>query len=261
MHCGGKGLNQAIALKKAMADVYIAGIVGYDGQTLIDECSKNGIDTSCIKTTDNTKTGHAIIQIDSKGQNSIILYGGANKKVDKSFVKKVISNFNEGDFILLQNEINLLNYIIDEAYNKKLKIILNPSPFNNEILHCNLNKVDMFILNEVEGEQITNMKEPCDILKFITNKYKNAAVVLTLGENGACYADKHNSYKISSVKTDVVDTTAAGDTFTGYFLASIIKKPDDIQFALKLAATAASAAVSRKGASSSIPEISELKIL
>jgi ribokinase len=254
--CGGKGLNQSVALARAGAEVYHAGMVGEDGDLLIDLCKENGIHTGYIRKTAG-KSGHTVIQVDREGQNGILLFGGSNQKISGDYIQEVLENFNRGDVLVLQNEINRINTLIEEGYKKGMMIVLNPSPINDGIKNCDLGKVDYFLMNEVEGEELTGKKEPEEMLKVMGKIYKDAKVVLTLGEKGAYYQDGENRFYEEAVKTEAVDTTAAGDTFTGFFLASVLKE-NDPKKALASAAKAASLAVSRAGAVASIPYLKEL---
>lgn len=256
--CGGKGLNQSIALAKAGVKVFHAGLVGPEGGMLLDAAKGAGVDLKHTKTIE-TSTGHAIIQVDKKGQNCILLYGGANQEMTKGFIDEVLADFDEEDIILLQNEINRLDYIIDRAYDLGMKIILNPSPFNDLLSKCDLSKVYMFFVNEVEGYQLTGEREPEAILAAIKAKYPKVKIVLTLGSDGAIYQDNEICVSQNIFPVEVVDTTAAGDTFTGYFISSIIKGMDPAS-GLRLASKASSIAVSREGASPSIPLLKEVII-
>ncbi len=254
--CGGKGLNQSIALARAGILVYHAGLVGEDGDLFFEVCNKDNVDTSYIKQISG-KSGHAIIQLDKKGQNCIVLYGGSNKKITKQYVNEVLSGFTKGDFLLLQNEINHLDYIIEKAFEMGMKIILNPSPFNEELAKCDLEKVNIFLLNEVEGEAISGEKIPEKILEKLMRKFPQAEIVLTLGSKGILYGCGNQVLKQDIFKVKIVDTTAAGDTFTGYFVSCRIRGMS-IKETLKLCAKAAAMAVSKEGASNSIPYIKEL---
>ena len=177
--------------------------------------------------------------------------------MSKEFVDSVLDSFEEGDIILLQNEINELDYIIDRAYEKKMMIILNPSPFDHALKSCDLSKISLFLMNEIEGFQITGEKEPDKILAKVKKLYPNAKVVLTLGGDGSVYQDETGIYRQGIFKVKAVDTTAAGDTFTGYFISSVIDGMP-VQDGLKLAAKASAIAVSRAGATASIPVRSEV---
>lgn len=255
--CGGKGLNQSIALAKAGANVYHAGMVGEDGQELCEMLAENGVNTQHVKQIDG-KSGHAIIQVEESGQNSIVLFGGSNRRITKDYIDAVLSQFEKGDYLLLQNEVNLVDYLIEQAYNKGLKIILNPSPYDQQLDACDFNKIDTFLLNEVEGYQVTGKTEPEEILDEMLRKYPKASVVLTLGDKGARYGQGTKRYSQPSFKVDVVDTTAAGDTFTGFYLAEVMRG-HEVPKALELAAKASAIAVGRAGAANSIPRLEEVE--
>ena len=254
--CGGKGLNQSIALAKAGVPVYHAGMIGEDGDLLLDACREYGVNTKYLKKLP-VSGGHTVIQVDKKGQNSIILFGGTNQMQTKEYMDYVLSDFNAGDYLLLQNEINLLDYIIDKAYEKGMRIILNPSPFDDKLKKCDFSKIYLFLLNEVEGEQFTGQSEPEKMLKELREKLPDAKFVLTLGRAGATYADANREIHQDIFPTKAVDTTAAGDTFTGFFIAGLLEEYD-ISEALRIASKAASIAVSREGAVASIPTIQEV---
>lgn len=254
--CGGKGLNQSIALAKAGIPVYHAGLIGEGGEPLLEVCKENGVNTEFIRQIPGP-CGHTVIQVDENGQNCILLFGGSNRSMTKEFVDTVLDSFEEGDIILLQNEINELGYIIDRAYEKHMMIILNPSPFDNALENCDLSKISLFLMNEIEGFQITGEKEPDKILTKVKTLYPKAKVVLTLGGDGSVYQDETGIYRQGIFKVKAVDTTAAGDTFTGYFISSIIDGLP-VQDGLELAAKASAIAVSRPGATASIPLRSEV---
>jgi len=254
--CGGKGLNQSIALSLAGTAVFHAGLIGEDGDPLLEKCKKHGVMTQFIKKS-STRSGNAIIQVSKSGQNSIVLFGGANRQNTKEFIDEVLCSFEEGDYVLLQNEMNLTDYIIEQAYVKKMNIVLNPSPYNESLGKCDLKKVSYFLLNEVEGMQITGENEAEKILSAMLEKFPGAKIVLTLGKLGVMYSDCEKSAVHGIYDVNVVDTTAAGDTFTGYFLASILAEKS-VEEALRLASIASSLSVSRKGAVDSIPKISEV---
>lgn len=250
--CGGKGLNQSIALARAGVPVYHAGMIGDEGGILLDACRENGVNTDFIRKIDGP-SGHTIIQVDRNGQNCILLYGGANRSMTREFVDQVLDSFEEGDMLLLQNEINELDYIIDRAYEKGMMIVLNPSPYDGALDNCDLSKVGMFLVNEIEGYQITGEKEPDRILGKIREIYPGARVALTLGGEGSVYQDETGTvYRQGIYKVKAVDTTAAGDTFTGYFISSVIDGMP-VQEGLDMAAKASAIAVSRPGATASIP--------
>lgn len=253
---GGKGLNQSVALSKAGADVYHCGIVGKDGKLLKDTLEKNNVNLTYLKEVDNV-CGHAIIQIEEKtGQNSIIIYHGSNYDYDINFINEVIKNF-DGKYLLLQNEINMLKETIEIAKKSNLKIFLNAAPADHKILKIDLNKIDFLIVNEVEAEYITKQSQPQKIIESLRKKYPNLSLILTLGKQGSIYADKNICLKANALKLKALDTTAAGDCFSGYFIASYMKDKD-IKKALKIATYASGMSVLKKGASTSIPTYDEV---
>lgn len=254
---GGKGLNQSIAIARAGEKIYHAGCLGNDAEMLRDIMAESGVDMSFIKEVDS-KNGHAIIQVNKHGENSIFLYPGSNSMITTEFVDNVIENFSSGDIILLQNEINNLEYIIEKAYEKKLCIVLNPSPFNDIIKNLDLNKISYLILNEIEAGEISGATGTNAILEYFTVNYPDLKVMLTLGGKGCVYKDKDNEHYQPIFDVVPVDTTAAGDTFTGYFIAGIANG-ERYENILKTAACASAITVSKNGAAPSIPTKEQVK--
>ena len=253
---GGKGINQSVALAKAGVEVYHAGLIGRGGQPFLDICEAFGIHRDFIRQLD-APDGHTVIQIDKEAQNSILLYGGTNRMLTEAFIDEVLSHFTSEDMLLLQNEVNLLPYIVDRAYEKGMTIALNPSPFDQRLDAVDMTKIKLFLLNEVEGHQLTGKTEPSEILSALKVLYPHAKVVLTLGKDGAMYADQNETCFQPIFHVDAVDTTAAGDTFTGYFIAGCIQGLSK-QGSLQLGAKASSIAVTRPGAVPSIPFLHEV---
>ena len=253
---GGKGLNQSMALAKAGVEVYQGGMIGEDGQPFLDACAEYGVKADYIRTVPG-KSGHAVIQRDKNAQNCILLYGGANQMLTEEYVDSVLADFGAGDILLLQNEVNQMPYIVEEAYEKGMQIALNPSPFNEKLNEVDMAKISIFLMNEVEGNQITGLTDPDEIIAEMLKRFPKARVVLTLGKDGAVYADAEQKHFQPVFKVQAVDTTAAGDTFSGYFLAGLLdgmSVPD----ILKMSAKASSIAVTREGAVPSIPYRNEV---
>lgn len=253
---GGKGLNQSIALARAGMEVYLAGSVGKDGELLLQTCQESGIRTDYIRKLPEC-SGNAIIQVDRNGQNSILLYPGTNRMQSKEYIDQVLSNFHAGDVILLQNEINLIDYLMEKASQKGMIIVLNPSPYDNSVLELDLDKVSYLLINEIEGQMISGKTDPDDILPSLLNRYRKVKIVLTLGGKGVKYIDCDKKYECEAYQAKVVDTTGAGDTFTGYFLRWLLSG-HDVEEALDIASLAASISVTRKGAAVSIPYLDEV---
>lgn len=248
---GGKGFNQAVALAKAGQEVFFAGALGSDGKFLQEYLNTLSINTDHLQFLD-APTGHAIIQLDDSGRNSIILFGGTNVLITKEMIDETLVHFECGDYILLQNEISHGDYLIHAAHEKGMHVILNPSPISPALLSWPLEKVEWLILNEIEGSDITGKYEPNEILDEILRRFPQIHVVLTLGAQGSLYADAGQRVSQNAIRSEAVDTTAAGDTFTGYFIHAMLQG-ENIQAALRMASYASSIAVSRHGASRSVP--------
>lgn len=254
---GGKGLNLSIALARAGAFVYHAGCVGEDDTLLQSVLKENGVDLKFLKVVPEP-TGHAIIQVDEHGENSILIYGGANMAITKEHIDEVLSEFGEGDLLFLQNEINNLPYIIEEAYKRGMRILLNPSPYQEELKQLDFHKLDTVILNQLEAKAFSGQTEPLECLKALRESYPKLHVVITLGKDGCLYADDNKIYRQPAYHVAAIDTTAAGDTFAGYFTAGLYRK-ESPEMILKNAAAAAAIATTRKGASPSIPTMKEIE--
>ena len=246
--CGGKGLNQSIALARAGAQVYHAGLVGPEGSMLIDILKEAGVNVDLVGQIEEA-TGHAMIQVDPSGQNCILLYGGANQKIDTAMVDEVLAQFEAGDVLVLQNEISSLDYIIKKAFEKGMQIVLNPSPWNEGLKAIDLDQITLIMCNEIEGSEMTGEQEPEKILDVLKGKQ----VVLTLGSEGAWYQTaEEKRYFQEAFSVKAVDTTGAGDTFTGYFVDNW-SQGEAAPLCLERAARAAAISVSRPGAAVSIP--------
>lgn len=258
--CGGKGLNQSVALARAGADVYHAGMIGKDGIFLVDFLKNSGVNVGNILIRDDIRTGNAIIQRDISGDNCIILFAGANRSITRDYVDKVLEKFGRGDYIVLQNEISELPYIVESAHRQGMKIVLNPSPMDEKIGELNLSYIDYFLLNETEALKLSGIDkfDSKKCMSGLVDTYKGAGVLITLGDKGAIYSDGNIFVEQKAVKTKAVDTTAAGDTFTGYFVNGILGGKE-IKEAINEATIAASIAVSRIGAAPSIPAMNEVK--
>lgn len=257
VYSGGKGLNQSIALSRAGLPVYHAGMIGEDGTFLENMLKDAGVNTQFLYKSSEVRTGNAIIQNDKNGDNCILLYGGANQAITKDMIDQVLENFEAGDWLVLQNEICEIPYIVEQAHHKGMKIMLNPSPMNDRIYELCLDYIDVFILNEVEAQGLVGTTDDVQKLQSqLKEKFPNAEIVLTLGEKGSMYLGEESvQQEIYSVET--VDTTAAGDTFTGYYLAGRLQEMS-VKETLNMAAAASAIAVSKRGAAPSIPTKAEV---
>ena len=263
VYTGGKGLNQSIALARAGVKTYQAGAIGTDGMFLLEQLKEAGVKTDLVKILDDVRTGNAIIQNDDEGDNCIVLFGGANQAITKEQVDEAFKDFTNEDYLLIQNEINELSYIVEKAKEEGMKIILNPSPMNEKIMKLPLDQIDYFILNEIEAMQILEMDKPDEIdgkyiASLLHERFKDATIVLTLGSEGSVCISDDEYVEQSIYKVKAIDTTAAGDTYTGYFIAGILNGKT-IKESMDIASKASAIAVTRQGAAPSIPVLEEVE--
>ena len=256
VNCGGKGLNQSGALARAGVEVWPAGCIGPEGEFLRQMLQSSGVRTELVRQVPGS-TGHAIIQVDRDGQNCILLYDGANGQITEEFADQVLSRFGKDDVLLLQNEISCLPYIMERAADRGMRIALNAAPANEKLLELPLEKLSWLLVNEVEGSFLAGQEDPDAIADILTERYPDTVLVLTLGVRGAVAARGRERVFVPARKVEAVDTTAAGDTFTGYFLRSAMEG-SDLRQALELAAAASALAVTRKGAADSVPRYEEV---
>jgi len=255
---GGKGANQSLSLARAGAKVLHAGKIGVEGQWLNEKLQESGVDTSLIEITD-MPTGHALIQVNTQGENAIIIHGGANETVTEDDIKRVLDMAERGDCLLVQNEINAVDKIIQKAKEKGLLIVFNPAPMNAAVKDYPLEFVDIFIINEVEGQALTQQSDPKTIVAYMQKLYPQSRTVLTVGTEGLIYGDKKEVISLPALKVEAVDTTGAGDTFVGYFLAELISG-STIEQCLQMGIKASALCVTRKGAGDSIPLRKEVEV-
>ena len=252
---GGKGLNQSIALACAGVRPIHCALSGTNGAFLLEKMNGSGVDIDRIKTVDYP-SGHAIIQVDRTGQNSILLYGGTNVMLDMEYVASVLADAEPNDILVLQNEINCLKEIMELAAEKKMRIAFNPSPYAPDILELPLDKVTWWFCNEIEGAALFGGEKE-EIISNFLEKYPQSNLILTLGEAGSVFVNANKKVEQGIYKVNVVDTTAAGDTFTGFFIAGVASGAS-VENTMEMAAKAAALTVSRAGASESIPKYEEV---
>ncbi|MCL2479668.1 MAG: PfkB family carbohydrate kinase [Treponema sp.] len=256
---GGKGGNQAAAAAKAGADVYLAGRIGSDGEFLLSLLKPAGVNTDNVAIGKGS-TGQAIIQLDKNGQNAIVFYAGESAEITAEQTEQVIAAFDRGDYISLQNELPHVPEMMKTAAKKGLKICYNPSPWDEKIRTYPLELVDIFIVNEIEGPALAGLPPDTDLQKVLaalTKKFSGKEIILTAGKDGAYYGCGESRERGKAVEVKVADTTGAGDTFTGYYLAARLQNYP-VSAALGIACKAASIAVSRKGALAAIPSRDEV---
>lgn len=251
---GGKGANQSAAIAKAGERVKHAGKVGQDGIFLVDALADAGVDVSLVNVADEP-SGHAFIQVDDEGQNSIIIYGGGNQNLTREDIDGYLSVSVKTDTVLLQNETSNVAYAIQAAHERGLHVCLNPAPITDEVANYPLDLVSTLIVNEVEAAGLAgDGTRPAVILENLATRYPNAAIIMTLGGKGVLAAEGQQRLKLEAQNVNVVDTTAAGDTFVGYYVSQR-SAGADLKSALDIANRAAAIAVSRPGAMPSIPSL------
>ncbi len=260
LYCGGKGANQSVAVAQTnLIPIYHAGLIGSDGLWIKKKLEAFGVHTDFVFEIEEP-SGQAFIQVAKNGQNSIVLYSGANKKFTKQFVDTVFANFKKNDWLMIQNETNLLPYIIEKAKEKGLNICFNPAPFDKSVLDLPLHLIDLLSVNETEAQSLCGSDKIDEILVTLKERYPKTAVLLTLGKRGAIWSKGEQMFSYGNYNVPVVDTTGAGDTFIGYFLAAMVSGKSNYD-SLKLASMAANVAITKKGAMDSIPRIEELSLL
>lgn len=246
-HPGGKGFNQTVALARAGAPVRHVGAIGPDGAHLVALLRDAGADVSGIAATQQP-TGHAIIQVDPNGRNSIIVFAAANGAIKPEAVCDALSGAAPGDVLLCQNETSAVAEAMRYAKERSMRIVFNPSPFNAKIAALPLDLVDLFLVNETEEAGLLELGGAAAA----------APRVVTRGEYGCeSIAPGRATVHADAFRVKAVDTTAAGDTFTGYYLAAKAAGLDE-ETALRRACAAAAISVTRPGAAPSIPTSSEV---
>lgn len=256
VNCGGKGLNQSIALARAGAAVWHGGCVGAGGERLSALLEENGVNTRFLRQTDALQ-GNAVIQVDRNGENCILLFGGSNRTITERQIDETIAEFGPGDLLILQNEINGLPYLVRQAAKKGMAVVLNPSPFDESIRTLELSQVSWLVMNEVETEELTGAGDPMAAWDILHRQYPTLRLVITLGGAGSVLCTPEKIVRQPAQTVAAVDTTGAGDTFTGYFFASLAKGLP-YRKCMEVAAKAAAISVTRRGAAASIPYLTEL---
>lgn len=254
--CGGKGVNQAIAMTLAGNDTYFAGIIGSDGGLLKEALVEKGVHIDYMKIS-NKPTGHAIIEVDQSGQNHILLYGGTNKEIDFEYIDDVLSHFSKGDIIVLQNEINNVPYIIERCYEKEMKIFFNAAPYDKTVQNYPIEKVTWLVVNETEGAALSNEEDYEKILQTLKQKYPHTHILFTMGKEGSRVVTDKEDVKVEALKVNAIDTTGAGDTYIGYFVRGIVEEMSLLE-TVQMATKASAIAVTRFGAVDSIPSYDEV---
>lgn len=249
---GGKGANQSVALARAGACVHHAGKVGPESVWLKERLAREGVNVDGILVADSPG-GHAVIQVDRHGQNSICVHGGANRLISDRDAEAALDVCQPGDWLLLQNETSATATLLAAGAAAGLTVCFNPAPMTDEIRHFPLGLVDLLILNEPEAAVLAGAAGDADqVLGALRRKFPDTRLVLTLGSAGAVCAVGTDVVRVAAPRVEAVDTTAAGDTFIGYLVAGLLEGMA-MREALNLACRAAALSVTRAGALDSIP--------
>ena len=261
MNQGGKGANQAVAIKRLGGNLIFMAKLGNDvlGRQSVGYFKKEGIDTRYIALDEDSASGVALISVDDHAENSIVVASGANMLLNEQDVDKMLEEMCEGDILLMQLEIPLqtVEYAARKAFGKGVKVVLNPAPARSLPKEL-FRHLYMVTPNRIEAEMLTGIKiaNDADVEKEICAMgVKN--VIITLGSKGCLIREEGVSYRIDAFKVEPVDTTAAGDTFNGALCVGL-SEGMDLKQAAVMASKASSIAVTRMGAQSSIPYREEL---
>ena len=250
---GGKGANISIAAARAGARVCHIGAVGKDGKWAVERLLEYGVDTPHISLLE-TATGHANICVDEAGENNIVLFGGANQALTKNMIGGALAEASPDDFLVMQNETNGQVHAVEMAKTLGLRTAYAAAPFSFDALMVLLDKIDLLVLNEVEAQQF----EDASGTKLGDVGVEH--IIVTLGAEGCRWvrgdgkADSH----FPAIKVDAVDTTGAGDTFTGYLVAGL-DRGMDMGASIDLALKAAALMVTRYGTGDVIPDLKEIQ--
>lgn len=249
---GGKGANQSIAIAKAGAEVKHVGLINEIDCGIKQTLIRAGIDCQFVKMSEQA-TGHAIIQVNTSGENAIVLYAGANHDLSDKLISHAIGSAESGDWMLTQNETNGIADAMQQAKNMGMKIAFNPAPMTESVKSLPLDLVDLLIVNEVEAADLSGKQEMSEIEAFFKEEFANTEVIITLGKAGVKMLNSGEDLFVPAFTVNAVDTTAAGDTFIGYFLSSYTNGVDAAS-ALKRGCAASALAVMKQGAAQSIPD-------
>lgn len=247
---GGKGTNQSVAAARAHSTVYHIGAVGPDGRWAKERLGELGVDCSYVAEI-ATPTGHAIINVDDSAENSIVLFQGANFAMTTECVEAALTEASGHDTLLLQNETAHQVHAAKLARSKGMRVIYSAAPFSVEAVKAVLPYVTMIAVNEIEAEQLSAA------LETNLSRVPVDEILVTRGAKGAEWRRKDRIETVQSFDVSPVDTTAAGDTFAGYFAAAL-DQGEDVKMALRLASAAAALKVTKTGAADGIPSRTEV---
>jgi len=250
---GGKGANQSVAIAQAGAEVSHVGRISSTDTWALQQMSDLGVNVHNVETSDEP-SGHAIIQVDDAGENSIVLFGGANRQLTQNQLSQALSTATSSDWLLIQNECNGLEDVFALASEKQCPVAFNPAPMSSDVLELPLPQAHCLIVNEVEANGIVGEKSlgAGALVQALVQRFPSSMVALTLGAAGVRLINDGDVTEIASPSVKAVDSTGAGDTFVGYFLANLVAGHAATDAARK-ACFAAALSVTKEGATPSIP--------
>ncbi|MEO1161510.1 MAG: ribokinase [Pseudomonadota bacterium] len=250
---GGKGINQSIAIARAGEVPVHVGAVGSDDQWTLDQVKNFGIDTGHIVQSAHP-TGHAVIYVDDAGENQIVIFGGANQDLQPAQIDTAFKSC-DGDnhWVLVQNETNLLADIVDQAKTAGFRIAYSAAPFIAETVAELIDKIDLLAVNEVEAQATARL------LGVAVSQIAVPEILITKGSKGAEFHSHGETHHHPAFQVDAADTTGAGDTFLGSFLAGH-SQGTEIDQSLRYASAASALQVTRPGAAVAIPAREDVEI-
>lgn len=276
VHMGGKGLNQSVAMARAGLSLAHAGRIGADGTFLKEFLEAEGVDVSLIDVDPTMPTGHTVIQVTPEAENSILYFPGTNAGITPAFLDRAFADAKAGDWLVLQNELNGLADIFRAAEDKGLRVIFSPAPWTDEAAAVPFDRIEALIVNETEargllGETaaVTVLQGP-ELLDTLAQRVATPVIIMTMGSKGAFVSYRRHDASLVSVipalPVEAVDTTGAGDTFTGYAVRAYIEAYSEeapmaqaFLAGLREASVAAALSVMKPGAAGSIPTLADVE--
>ncbi|MEO9876977.1 MAG: ribokinase [Anderseniella sp.] len=249
---GGKGINQSIAIARAGQTPVHIGAVGSDDGWTMEQVKNFGIDTALIAQSEHP-TGHAVIYVDNAGENQIVIFGGANQDLKPAQIDNAFKTCDGNDhWVLVQNETNLLADIVDQAKSAGFKVAYSAAPFVADTVAELIHKIDLLAVNEIEAEATA------ELLGVTVPEIAVPEILVTRGSRGVEFLSHGDVHHQPAFQVDVTDTTGAGDTFLGSFLAHHCHGVEIAQ-SLRYASAASALQVTRPGAAVAIPAREEVE--
>jgi ribokinase len=258
-HPGGKGLNQSLAAAKAGVRVAHFGCVGRDGVWLKDLLAEVGVDTHGVRVCDTHPTGHAMIQVCPRGENAIVIVGGANRTIQPADVDRAIARVGADGWLLLQNEINDVEDVLRAARLARVRVAFNIAPVDGRESGYGLDAVDLLLVNEIEAAALARETDPRRALDRLTQERRGQHVVITLGAHGVIYGRGSDRIQLPAFEVTAVDETGAGDAFIGHLMAAWFDGDVPVRERLRRASAAGALAVCLPGAADAIPDASGVR--